>query len=116
PSFLARRQWISNMPERTQETLGAGRAGSHAVAAGGETGTIAELPRRAEIPGPARRVERETARPPVNIDATERTVSVAAGSLLALYGLRRRSWITRLPAAALGAALAYRGVTGRSKT
>lgn len=51
----------------------------------------------------------------VNITTTERAISVAVGSLLAVYGLQRRS----LPGLLIGGAgglLVTRGITGHSRT
>jgi len=48
---------------------------------------------------------------PINVGPTERTVSAAAGALLALAGLSRRS-VGGLALAALGGGLIYRGVSG----
>jgi uncharacterized membrane protein len=47
----------------------------------------------------------------VNVGATERAVSVAAGAILAAMGLARRS-IPGLLIASVGGALAHRGITG----
>jgi uncharacterized membrane protein len=46
-----------------------------------------------------------------NVASTERAVSVAAGSILALLGLRRRDPLGLL-VAAVGGSLVYRGATG----
>ena len=46
-----------------------------------------------------------------NVGDKERTVSVIAGTALALFGLRRFS-LTRLAMAAIGGTLVYRGLTG----
>lgn len=46
-----------------------------------------------------------------NVGDTERTVSIIAGTALALFGLRRFS-LTRLAMAAIGGNLVYRGLTG----
>jgi len=51
----------------------------------------------------------------VNVGEDERTVSVAAGAILALLGLSRRS-LPGLLVAGVGGALVYRGVTGRCHT
>jgi uncharacterized membrane protein len=48
-----------------------------------------------------------------NVGDTERVVSIALGSMLAVYGLTRRSWTGGL-LAGLGAFIAYRGATGYS--
>jgi uncharacterized membrane protein len=48
---------------------------------------------------------------PINVGQSERAVSVAAGTILTLTGLSRRS-IPGLFIAAVGGAMAYRGVTG----
>ncbi|MEP6888407.1 MAG: SRPBCC family protein [Nitrospirales bacterium] len=48
-----------------------------------------------------------------NVDDVERWVSGISGAALALYGARRRG-VDGVALAALGAALLYRGVTGRS--
>ncbi|MDB5353894.1 MAG: cyclase/dehydrase [Phycisphaerales bacterium] len=48
----------------------------------------------------------------VNVGRAERAVSVAAGSIVALEGLSRRS-VPGMIMAALGGALVYRGATGR---
>ena len=53
-----------------------------------------------------------TGEPRTNVGDTERWVSGAAGSLLALLGLRRRN-LTGLLIAGVGGALLHRGVTGR---
>jgi uncharacterized membrane protein len=58
-----------------------------------------------------REPEAQGQQPEVNVGSNERTVSVAAGSLLALLGLGRRS-LPGLLIAGVGGALAYRGVTG----
>lgn len=52
---------------------------------------------------------------PVNVGQAERAVSLAAGSVLALSGLSRRS-VPGLLVAAVGGALAYRGATGHCST
>lgn len=49
----------------------------------------------------------------VNVGPHEQTVSLAAGSILALVGLARRS-VPGMLLAGLGGALIYRGATGRS--
>jgi uncharacterized membrane protein len=49
--------------------------------------------------------------PQVNVGSSERAVSVAAGSILALLGLSRRS-LPGLLVGGIGGALAYRGATG----
>jgi len=54
---------------------------------------------------------RQGQEPQVNVGSSERTVSVAAGSILALLGLSRRS-LPGLLVAGIGGALAYRGATG----
>lgn len=48
----------------------------------------------------------------INVGEDERTVSVAAGSILAILGLARRT-LPGLLVAGVGGALVYRGVTGR---
>ena len=48
---------------------------------------------------------------PVNVGTVERGLSVAAGAVLAVYGLKQRS-LPGLCAAAAGGALIYRGATG----
>jgi uncharacterized membrane protein len=50
---------------------------------------------------------------PVNVDDAERWVSGISGAALALYGVRRRS-VGGIALTALGAALLYRSLTGRS--
>ncbi len=52
-----------------------------------------------------------TDKPPVNVGANERTLSIAGGALLALLGLRARS-MTGLLAFGAGAALIHRGYSG----
>ena len=67
-----------------------------------------------ERPGEGRRTRRgpmRAARRPVNVGGVERLVSAIGGGVLAAYGLRRRSG-GGLALAALGVALARRGVTG----
>jgi uncharacterized membrane protein len=49
----------------------------------------------------------------MNVGETERWVSAAAGGALALFGLGRRS-LGGLALAAMGGALVYRGIRGRS--
>ena len=49
---------------------------------------------------------------PINVGSTERTVSTAAGAIMALAGLGHRS-IGGLVLAAIGGGLIYRGVSGR---
>ncbi len=49
--------------------------------------------------------------PPTNVGQGERVVSVAAGAILALLGLERRS-VTGLVIAGVGSAMIYRGVSG----
>jgi hypothetical protein len=56
----------------------------------------------------SRRVQRQR---PVNINTTERIASVLAGSVVALYGLRKRGAVGAA-LTALGAELTRRGVTG----
>jgi len=57
-------------------------------------------------------VQPETAPPrEINVGWDERKISLVAGSALALFGLARRS-LGGLGLAAIGGALAYRGVTG----
>src|SRR5687768_293422 len=48
---------------------------------------------------------------PTNVGSTDRTVSTAAGAVLAAAGLARRGW-PGLVMAAVGGSLIYRGVTG----
>ena len=48
----------------------------------------------------------------VNVGTVERVLSVAAGMLLAYYGLHRRSTAAKVSATALGADLVVRGATG----
>jgi hypothetical protein len=55
-----------------------------------------------------RRAQRQR---PININTTERVASVLAGSIVALYGLRRRGAVGAA-LTALGAELTRRGVTG----
>jgi uncharacterized membrane protein len=50
-------------------------------------------------------------RQPVNVGGKERLVSIASGSVLALFGLERRS-IPGLLAAGIGGMMVYRGATG----
>ena len=52
--------------------------------------------------------------PPQNVSAAERVFTITLGSVLAAYGLSRRSW-TGTAIAGLGAFLVYRGVTGYSR-
>lgn len=54
------------------------------------------------------------ARQQINVGRSERMASVAAGSLLAMLGIKRRS-MTGLLVAGVGGALAYRGVTGHCR-
>jgi uncharacterized membrane protein len=61
-----------------------------------------------------RRFFQRHAEPPRNIDDVERILSFALGSAMAVYGVTRRSWTGALIATA-GAALMYRGATGRSR-
>lgn len=49
---------------------------------------------------------------PVNVGATERVLSVAAGALLAYLGLKRESTAAKVGLTALGADLVVRGTTG----
>jgi uncharacterized membrane protein len=49
-----------------------------------------------------------------NVDDVERWVSGVSGAALALYGMRRRT-VDGIALTALGAALLYRGLTGRSR-
>ncbi len=57
--------------------------------------------------------ERPRRRPPeANVGDAERGASIAAGSILALFGAARRS-LPGLIAAGIGGALIYRGATGR---
>ena len=49
---------------------------------------------------------------PINVGSTERTISTAAGAVLALMGLAHRS-LPGLAIAALGGGLIYRGVSGQ---
>jgi uncharacterized membrane protein len=56
---------------------------------------------------------RESAHEEANVDDVERWVSGVGGAALALYGIRRRG-AEGVACAALGAALLYRSVTGRS--
>lgn len=59
---------------------------------------------------------REQARPGwVNVGEGERAVSVAAGAILAIFGIARRS-LPGLVVAGAGGALLYRGITGHSPT
>jgi uncharacterized membrane protein len=51
---------------------------------------------------------------PTNVDDVERWVSGISGAALALYGVRRRS-VDGIALTALGAALLYRSLTGRSR-
>lgn len=61
--------------------------------------------------GRERTRSRRTPSAPVNVGESERIVSVAAGALSALMGLRRGS-LAGLAVAGIGGALIYRGVTG----
>lgn len=54
---------------------------------------------------------RRQQRPRINVSENERAVSLAAGTILALLGLSRRS-VPGLVIAGVGGALAYRGATG----
>src|SRR4051812_45055043 len=49
--------------------------------------------------------------PPVNVGDAERQVSIAAGSILALLGMSRRS-VPGILIAGVGGAMIYRGATG----
>lgn len=48
---------------------------------------------------------------PANVSSSERALSVAAGSIIALLGLSRRSW-PGVTVAAVGGGLIYRGLSG----
>ncbi len=50
-----------------------------------------------------------------NVGRAERVFSAVGGSLLAYYGLRRRSWTASLPLLLTGGALVTRGATGHSQ-
>lgn len=108
------------MPDTTQESVtpGARRsAGSRQAVPRGTTvdrvGTAPERVRPMREPAASGHKGRGLS---ANISFAERATSVIGGGLLALHGLRRRrSWLARLPLFGLGAALIYRGGTGRSK-
>lgn len=105
------------MAGNTREPVTPARGREQAPHPAVETGAVrtSEVPplvRPMREPGASWRPRREQA---VNIGTGERAVSVLGGSLLAFYGLTRRSWLARLPLAGIGAALAYRGATGHSE-
>jgi uncharacterized membrane protein len=70
------------------------------------TGNRRRQSQRAQQPGQA-----EQEQQPINVGGTERAVSVAAGAILALTGISRRS-LPGLLIAGVGGAMIYRGSTG----
>lgn len=84
------------------------QAASVAREAGGRVGEWAQDIRQ-KIAGGSQ--DRKSGQQQINVSDAERKVSLAAGSILALFGLWRRS-IPGLLIAGAGGALAYRGITG----
>lgn len=105
------------MPEKSREPVTSlGSAGGAEIMQPREATPMRPRAEYVEPPTKPAGLTSKRKQAPVNVGNTERTATAIGGSLLALYGLTRRSWWAGLPLVGLGTALAYRGAVGRSKT
>ena len=80
----------------------------------GETGAmgVQEYPSHTTEQEFPHAMKKELPEPYVNVGNAERWISGIAGAALAIHGLRKDSWMSKLGLAALGGGLMYRGATG----